>query len=365
MANISMDPEVVLGCLKYRDLRYLLNDNKGNYSMEELIHPNYICGVFDAFNEVSDYWVNLVNQIRDFVQEFDSIPEPNFETNINELDFLDYNASVATQGGKLNIRADASGTASILGQLSNGTKVEIIGDEAVNGFYQVEYLDEKGVAHRGYVSEKFVNKDGGNATLTEDVSKSIEPTHEEVIQTNTQAEKEQPIVVDIPIEQTEKEQPVVVDIPLESNEPSNSLEERYVNTDKGNLNFREAPGTDSKIIDRLPKDSKVTILGQEDKNGWVKVSVGDQEGYVKSSYLTSKSSNDFKSITQDIKYVNTKNANGHLNIRTEPSASTGKVIDMLDNKAEVKVLGTEGDWYKISHNGQVGYVNSKYIKDTK
>ena len=58
MSNISMDPEVVLGCLKYRDLRYLLNDNKGNYSTEELKFHADDSIKFDVVEKMKQYCIN-------------------------------------------------------------------------------------------------------------------------------------------------------------------------------------------------------------------------------------------------------------------------------------------------------------------
>ena len=289
MSNISMDPDLVLGCLKYRDLRYLLNDNKGNYVKEELLHPNYICGIFDSFNEVSEYWFNLANQIRNFVQEFDGVLEPDFETHLSELDFLDYNASVVTQGGMLNIRTEASSKSAILGKLSDDTKLSVLDDNPVNGFYQVEYLDEKGVARKGYVSADYIEKDYQNVANLSGNSSNTPFEHEQPIVYDTpisDIEHEQPIAYDTPITNLEHEQPVVKDIPLNTNEST-------------------------------------------------------------------------------FKYVNTKSANGHLNVRTSPSVENSKVIDMLDNNSQVEVIGKDGDWYKILHNGIEGYVKANYLKDTK
>lgn len=48
----------------------------------------------------------------------------------------------------------------------------------------------------------------------------------------------------------------------------------------------------------------------------------------------------------------------YLNIRTGP---WGKIIGGLNNKAPIKILGKEGDWFKIIHNGAEAYIHSYYI----
>ena len=47
-----------------------------------------------------------------------------------------------------------------------------------------------------------------------------------------------------------------------------------------------------------------------------------------------------------------------LNIRTSP---WGKIIGSLHNNAKVTIIGTEGDWYKISYNGKTAYIHANYV----
>ncbi len=76
-----------------------------------------------------------------------------------------------------------------------------------------------------------------------------------------------------------------------SNALSNSLGggNALVWTDSTSLNFREAPGTDSKVLKSLPKGSSVTVLEKpvpgSDGMEWVKIQVGGTVGYVAAKYL--------------------------------------------------------------------------------
>ena len=47
-----------------------------------------------------------------------------------------------------------------------------------------------------------------------------------------------------------------------------------------------------------------------------------------------------------------------LNIRTGP---WGKIVGWFSNNDKVNIIGREGDWYKISHNGETRYIHSRYV----
>jgi uncharacterized protein YgiM (DUF1202 family) len=55
-----------------------------------------------------------------------------------------------------------------------------------------------------------------------------------------------------------------------------------------NVNFREQPSTDGKVLGKLSKNTEATVLetGLGDDSGWSKVNINGTEGYVASMYLT-------------------------------------------------------------------------------
>lgn len=63
------------------------------------------------------------------------------------------------------------------------------------------------------------------------------------------------------------------------------------------------------------------------------------------------------------KYVNV-DYNDKLNMRKNPNPSS-KIISRLSNNAKVEVIDKEGTWSKIEHDGKEGFVNNKYISNTK
>ena len=55
---------------------------------------------------------------------------------------------------------------------------------------------------------------------------------------------------------------------------------------------------------------------------------------------------------------------GYLNLRAQPT-SKSQIVGRLNNGPEgAELLGVEGSWSKVSVNGVVGYVASKYLQST-
>lgn len=67
-------------------------------------------------------------------------------------------------------------------------------------------------------------------------------------------------------------------------------QEKFVNAN--NLNVRENPNQNSKIITKLIKNEKIIVL--ENKDDWSKISINNEIGFVKSKYLSITQSNYLK-----------------------------------------------------------------------
>ena len=50
-------------------------------------------------------------------------------------------------------------------------------------------------------------------------------------------------------------------------------------------------------------------------------------------------------------------------IRYNPSKDSG-ILNSLNKGAKVKVTGKEGEWYKVSISGDVGYIYYTLLSDT-
>ncbi len=115
------------------------------------------------------------------------------------------------------------------------------------------------------------------------------------------------------------------------------------------LNIRNGPW--GAIIGSFGNGASVTVIGQEGE--WYKVSYNGTVGYCHSAYIT-QSSTPAASAARG----GTVNAVPGLNVRTGP---WGSIVGSFANGARVSILGQEGEWYRVSYNGAVGYCHSAYI----
>lgn len=123
------------------------------------------------------------------------------------------------------------------------------------------------------------------------------------------------------------------------------------------INVREKPTTSSKSVGSL---SNTTVVITDWADGWCKVSYGKLNGWVRADLITAKpqtSTAKTKSISQSAFLKGTK-----INIRSKPSTSA-KVVTTLSNK-QVNLIGSSGNWYKISYNGTQGWVSKDFVSTT-
>ncbi|MGE6260613.1 SH3 domain-containing protein [Heyndrickxia sporothermodurans] len=136
----------------------------------------------------------------------------------------------------------------------------------------------------------------------------------------------------------------------------------YTATD--NLNIRTGPSIKNKIITTVKKGTQLTVTGKT-SNGWLKVSLKGQTGYVSSQYvkITNSSSTTVKKPENKSNVAaTTYTATDNLNIRTGPSIKN-KIITTVKKGTQLTVTGkTSNGWLKVSIKGQTGYVSSQYVK---
>lgn len=148
------------------------------------------------------------------------------------------------------------------------------------------------------------------------------------------------------------------------------------------LNVRKKMSTSSKSLAKIKKNTKVTVKGITKKSStyWYKISVKANgktvTGYVSGKYI-SVSVPDSKSTDTDQKADNTTASEtsakpGYVNdkvttsLRVRKTASTsGEILLNITRGTKVSVLGTSGDWYKITvksgSKNVTGYVAKEYI----
>ena len=77
----------------------------------------------------------------------------------------------------------------------------------------------------------------------------------------------------------------VIDVPDTQADGTEDVGLTYMWTTDG-VNLRSEPNTDCSVVTVLEMGTQVRMIGEED--GWVKVSYNDQEGYIRSDFLTTE-----------------------------------------------------------------------------
>ncbi|MGL5646530.1 MAG: SH3 domain-containing protein [Clostridium sp.] len=158
---------------------------------------------------------------------------------------------------------------------------------------------------------------------------------------------------------------------LNNNNTSNNTQSTSANGTviniSSNLRVRTAPSLNSSVVGYLLNGQNVKVTGKD--GNWYRINIGGQTGYVNTAYISLNGTvNDVHDNTPSGNQVNYTNKFGEVinidsSLRVRGSASLdSSVIGYLLNGQGVKVLGKTGNWYKISFNGQAGYVSSAYIK---
>ena len=211
----------------------------------------------------------------------------------------------------LNVRSGASTSSSVIGSLSNGSKVTIVGESG--SWYKINYGNTT-----GYVSKDYVQASGEQNSSSESSSQGT----------------------------TSGKSGQVVNV-------------------HSSLNVRSGASTSSSVIGSLSNGSKVTIVGES--GSWYKINYRNTTGYVSKDYIqssgesnNSSNSGNSSSETASNKSGYVVNVHSSLNVRSGASTSSS-VIGSLSNGSKVTIVGESGSWYKINYGNTTGYVSKEYV----
>jgi len=119
----------------------------------------------------------------------------------------------------------------------------------------------------------------------------------------------------------------------------------------GYLNIRKNMDEGSPVVGKLLDGSACNIL--ETNDGWYRVASGSVEGYAKAEYLLT--GEEAKTAARDLVKEMAVSLVDNLNIRQEPSTSSGVVGQCLEGERYELVGETEG-WYQIPG----GYISAEF-----
>ncbi len=124
----------------------------------------------------------------------------------------------------------------------------------------------------------------------------------------------------------------------------------------GNLNVREAPSTEAKLVGKMPNNAGCEILGVE--GDWTKIQSGEVEGYVKSEYLLSGDAAALQAaqVKQTVATVTTTT----LYVREQPNTEC-TIITSMPMGEELEVIEVLDGWIKVNVDSDEGYVSADYV----
>lgn len=123
------------------------------------------------------------------------------------------------------------------------------------------------------------------------------------------------------------------------------------------LNLREEATIESESLLKLRKGEILTILEEEDSNGWYKVEYEEYTGYVKGDYIV-RYTRPKEATKETDGFVDMANT---LNLREKPTTNS-KSLAYLKLGEIVKIVSeTDNGWYEVYWHELHGYVSKTYI----
>lgn len=129
---------------------------------------------------------------------------------------------------------------------------------------------------------------------------------------------------------------------------------------EGNLNVREEPSPDGKLVGKMPEHAGCEVL--EYAGDWVKVSSGEVTGYVMGSYIMTgdEAAAMADSVAREMATVKPRS----LNVRSEANTECSVLAQMPEGE-QMEVVGLQGDWVQVVVDNDMGYVSAEYVDIAK
>lgn len=127
------------------------------------------------------------------------------------------------------------------------------------------------------------------------------------------------------------------------------------------LNVRATPSLTSKVVGKLVKGAKVSIISE--KNGWMEIAFNSQSAWISSEYVTvtAESKTPTKEAETKISGVAGTVTATTLQVRSKGSLN-GKVIGTVSKGETYKMLEEANNWVKIElPSGKTGWVAGWYL----
>lgn len=123
-----------------------------------------------------------------------------------------------------------------------------------------------------------------------------------------------------------------------------------------NLNVRETPDENGKLVGKMPRNAACEVLETEDN--WAHIKSGEVEGYVSMDYLLTGVEAKIRAM-EEAAVVAVVNAEDGLRIRTAPSTDSAYMTVVLAG-TELEYVETVNGWHKILVDDEEAYVSAEY-----
>ena len=127
------------------------------------------------------------------------------------------------------------------------------------------------------------------------------------------------------------------------------------------LNLRAGAGTNHRIIRTLPLGQTVTILSES--NGWMRIRVGNEEGFVSSEWVrvTNGGGNSAPSQPAPTPGASQGQTTARLNLRTGAGTSH-RIIRTLPLGQNLTILNESNGWMHVRVGNEEGFVSSEFVR---
>ena len=121
------------------------------------------------------------------------------------------------------------------------------------------------------------------------------------------------------------------------------------------VNLRKSPSRSARVLGTYNDGVPCILLSES--NGWYHVKVDGVLGYFDASYVDKT----YTTYTAEVATVTTKNG-GSLRLRQGPGTDYGTIIS-VKNGTYVMIVQKGAGWWKVTVNGKVGFMDSRYLTD--
>ncbi len=118
------------------------------------------------------------------------------------------------------------------------------------------------------------------------------------------------------------------------------------------VNFRTEATTSSESMGKLGDSTRVAILDEVD--GWYKIAYDGKVGYMSSDYIVAQP-------IMNIECGGAKVTTSVLNMRSGPGTENSIVTKLYEGSV-AKIIGINNAWFKVTYNGETGYISPDYVE---